>query len=62
MRERERGELYKTIWKIADDLRNEISSWELTNYILIFLFYRFISENFRDYFNKCQNDALGGLY
>ena len=44
-RESERAELHKTIWKIANDLRGAVDSWDFKAYVLGILFYRFISEN-----------------
>ena len=41
----ERAELHKTIWQIANDLRGSVDCWDFKNYVLGFLFYRFISED-----------------
>lgn len=41
----ERAELHKTIWRIANDLRGSVDGWDFKSYVLVFLFYRFISEN-----------------
>ncbi|MCV3733535.1 type I restriction-modification system subunit M [Mycoplasma enhydrae] len=43
-KESQRKELFSAIWKIAEDLRNNIDGWEFKNYVLGFLFYRYISE------------------
>lgn len=48
---KERAELHKTIWKIANDLRGAIDGWNFKAYVLGSIFYRFISENMCDYFN-----------
>ena len=40
--ERERAELHKTIWGIAD--RGAVSGWDFKQYVLGTLFYRFLSE------------------
>lgn len=53
----ERAELHKTIWKIANDLRGSVDGWEFKAYVLGSIFYRFISENICDYFNKRMHDA-----
>ena len=52
----ERAELHKTIWKIANDLRGSVDGWEFKAYVLGSIFYRFISENISDYFNKRMHD------
>ena len=44
-KEREREELHKTIWKIANELRGSVDGWDFKQYVLGLLFYRFISEN-----------------
>ncbi|NPV37238.1 MAG: type I restriction-modification system subunit M [Bacteroidales bacterium] len=51
-REQERAELYKTIWQIANDLRGSVDGWDFKQYVLGFLFYRFISENLTHYINE----------
>lgn len=55
--ERERRELFKTIWKIADKLRGSIDGWDFKQYVLGLLFYRFISENIEHYVNENQIKA-----
>lgn len=52
----ERTELHKTIWKIANDLRGKVDGFEFKSYVLGSIFYRFISENICDYFNKRMHD------
>ncbi len=54
---KERAELHKTIWKIANDLRGSVDGWEFKAYVLGSIFYRFISENICDYFNGRMHDA-----
>ena len=44
-KERERAELHRTIWQIANDLRGSVDGWDFKQYVLGMLFYRFISEN-----------------
>jgi type I restriction enzyme M protein len=50
-KEQERGELHKTIWQIANDLRGSVDGWDFKQYVLGILFYRFISENLTNYIN-----------
>lgn len=54
-KERERAELHKTIWQIANDLRGSVDGWDFKQYVLVMLFYRFISENLVTYINKNQH-------
>lgn len=54
---KERDELHKTIWAIANDLRGAIDGWSFKAYVLGSIFYRYISENITDYINKLQHDA-----
>ena len=56
-KEKERDELHKTIWKIADDLRGSVDGWDFKQYVLGLLFYRFISENIENYVNENQRKA-----
>ena len=51
-REREKTELYGTIWKLANDLRGSVDGWDFKQYVLGILFYRYISENLTTYLNK----------
>ncbi len=53
----EKGELHKTIWKIANDLRGSVDGWDFKQYVLGTLFYRFISENLTNYLNEHQRKA-----
>jgi type I restriction enzyme M protein len=53
----EKGELHKTIWKIANDLRGSVDGWDFKQYVLGTLFYRFISENLTNYLNEHQKKA-----
>lgn len=50
-KEQERAQLHSTIWKIANDLRGSVDGWDFKQYVLGFLFYRFISENLTNYIN-----------
>ena len=56
-KEREREELHKTIWKIANELRGSVDGWDFKQYVLGLLFYRFISENIEYYVNENQRKA-----
>ena len=56
-KEREREELHKTIWKIANELRGSVDGWDFKQYVLGLLFYRFISENIENYVNENQKKA-----
>lgn len=53
-KEQERAELHKTIWNIANDLRGAVDGWDFKSYVLGFLFYRYISENFTKYVNEIE--------
>ena len=53
----QRAELHRKIWAIADDVRGAVDGWDFKQYILGILFYRFISENMRDYFNKAEHES-----
>lgn len=56
-KEQERANLHSTIWKIANDLRGSVDGWDFKQYVLGFLFYRFISENLTSYINSSELDA-----
>lgn len=53
----ERAELHKSIWKVANELRGSVDGWDFKAYVLITLFYRFISEDIIDYINKKEREA-----
>ena len=55
--ERQRAELHKTIWRIANDLRGSVDGWDFKTYVLGMLFYRFISENLTAYLNAQERQA-----
>ncbi len=57
VKEIERAELHKTIWRIANDLRGSVDGWDFKNYVLGMLFYRFISENLTAYLNAQERSA-----
>jgi len=46
----QRAELQAQIWKIANEVRGAVDGWDFKQFVLGTLFYRFISENFSDYF------------
>lgn len=50
----ERAELHRTIWGIANDLRGSVDGWDFKQYVLGFLFYRYISENVTKYYNQYE--------
>lgn len=69
-KEIERAELHKAIWTIANNLRGNVDGWDFKIYVLIPIFYRYLSENLvnyaREYFdednyaNLSDEDALKG--
>ena len=56
-KETERAELHRTIWGIANDLRGSVDGWDFKNYVLVMLFYRYISENLASYINAGEIEA-----
>jgi len=54
---KERDELHKSIWSIADDLRGSVDGWDFKQYILGIMFYRYISENITNYINEGERKA-----
>lgn len=57
IKDTERAELHKTIWRIANDLRGSVDGWDFKTYVLGMLFYRFISENLTSYLNEQERKA-----
>ena len=57
IKEQEREELHKAIWNIANDLRGSVDGWDFKQYVLGFMFYRYISENITDYINTGEYEA-----
>lgn len=57
VKEAQRAELHKTIWRIANDLRGSVDGWDFKSYVLGMLFYRFISENLTEYLNRQERAA-----
>ena len=56
-KEREREEVHRAIWAIADELRGAVDGWDFKNYVLGTMFYRYISENLANYINRGEWDA-----
>lgn len=56
-KEEQRAELHRTIWAIANELRGSVDGWDFKNYILGFLFYRFISEDLVSHLNNEEAKA-----
>lgn len=54
---REREEIHKAIWSIADELRGSVDGWDFKQYILGMMFYRYISENITNYINAGERKA-----
>jgi type I restriction enzyme M protein len=57
VKEAQRAELHRTIWRIANDLRGSVDWWDFNAYVLGLLFYRFISENLAAYINDQERRA-----
>lgn len=57
IKEQEREELHKAIWNIANDLRGSVDGWDFKQYVLGFMFYRYISENITNYINAGEHVA-----
>jgi type I restriction enzyme M protein len=57
IKETQRAELHKTIWRIANQLRGSVDGWDFKTYVLGMLFYRFISENLTAYLNAEERKA-----
>ncbi|MBP5301417.1 MAG: type I restriction-modification system subunit M [Bacilli bacterium] len=55
------NKIYKSIWDIADDLRNKVDSWDFKQYVLGMIFYRFISENIAYTFHKNEEDSNSAI-
>ena len=45
----QRKELERQIWQIANDVRGAVDGWDIKQFVLGTLFYRFVSENFAIY-------------
>lgn len=55
----EQDELFRTIYKIATNLvhAGHVSEWDFKSYVLVTMFYRYISENFTVYINEGEHAA-----
>lgn len=58
MTQKEQTELGKTLWNIADDLRGAMNADDFRDYMLSFLFLRYISDNYE----KAAQKELGNDY
>lgn len=56
-RVQERNELHKAVWAMANDLRGSVDGWDFKAYVLVLLFYRFISENLQNYIDQGEHEA-----
>jgi len=56
----EKKEIHSTIWKLANELRGSVDGWDFKQYVLGFLFYRYISENITNYINEDEH-KIGDL-
>ena len=56
-KEQEREELHKAIRNIANGLRGSVDGWDFKQYVLGFMFYRYISENIANYINHDEHEA-----
>jgi len=56
-KEKEREEVHRAIWAIADELRGAVDGWDFKNYVLGTMFYRYISENLTVYINDGEEAA-----
>lgn len=50
--------MFKQIWKIAEQLRGKVDGWDFKGYVLGFLFYRYISENFVNFINSNEEKSF----
>ena len=57
---KQQSELHSKLWSIANDLRGTMEASEFKNYILGFIFYRFLSERLVSYIegNLLNKDKL----
>ena len=56
-KEKEREEVHRAIWAIADELRGAVDGWDFKNYVLGTMFYRYISENLSVYIDSGEESA-----
>lgn len=55
--EAQRAELHKSIWDIANKLRNSVDGWDFKAYVLCTIFYRYISEDITAYIDGGEHEA-----
>ena len=53
-RDQQRAELHKSIWGIAEHMRNSVDAWDFKQYVLVTLFYRYISEDLERFVNDWE--------
>lgn len=53
-RDQQRAELHKRIWGIAEHMRNSVDAWDFKQYVLVSLFYRYISEDLERFVNDWE--------
>ena len=56
-RKREREELHRAIWAIADELRGAVDGWDFKNYVLGAMFYRWLSEDLTAHVKKTEREG-----
>ncbi len=56
-KEQEREELHRSIWAIADELRGSVDGWDFKSYVLVMMFYRYISENITNHINENEHES-----
>lgn len=61
-RERERAEIHKAIWNIANNLRGSVDGWDFKSYVLGTMFYRFLSEKISKISDSATQRWFGKLY
>ena len=54
---KDRDEIHRSVWAVADALRGAVDGWDFKNYVLGAMFYRYISENLTAYINKNEFDS-----
>ena len=62
IQQRQRDELHRRIWQIANDVRGAVDGWDFKQYVLGALFYRFISENFANHMKNGDESIIMQLY
>lgn len=50
----EKNILHNNIWKISEQMRGSVDSWDFKQYVFAFLFYRYLSENLVEYLKKVK--------